>query len=148
MALVCAPQCKARAEAFKHIAAMSGTPHAVTSTLACACSMSAWVTNCHHTRFSAGVALSKEPFWHAQANASLARAYRLFRTMGPHHLYVLDLRSVSLDETLSLHAQANASLARAYRLFRTMGLHHLYVGPPKPLVLGVITRKARRPDSF
>ena len=47
-----------------------------------------------------------------------------------------------------MHAQANASLARAYRLFRTMGLHHLYVGPPKPLVLGVITRKARRPNSI
>ena len=38
--------------------------------------------------------------------------------------------------------QGNASLARAYRLFRTMGLHHMFVGPAKPLVIGVITRKA------
>ena len=37
--------------------------------------------------------------------------------------------------------QGNASLARAYRLFRTMGLHHLYVGPPKPRVIGLLTRK-------
>ena len=37
--------------------------------------------------------------------------------------------------------QGNASLARAYRLFRTMGLHHLYVGPPKPQVIGLLTRK-------
>ena len=35
----------------------------------------------------------------------------------------------------------NASLSRAYRLFRTMGLHHLFVGPPKPPVIGVLTRK-------
>ncbi|KAK9843640.1 hypothetical protein WJX81_000756 [Elliptochloris bilobata] len=48
------------------------------------------------------------------------------------------------DAAFPLHGvmkRANASLARAYRLFRTMGLHHLYVGPPKPLVMGVITRK-------
>ena len=37
--------------------------------------------------------------------------------------------------------QGNASLARAYRLFRTMGLHHLYIGPPKPQVIGLLTRK-------
>ena len=39
----------------------------------------------------------------------------------------------------------NASLARAYRLFRTMGLHHLYVGPPKPPIIGVLTRKVGCP---
>lgn len=39
--------------------------------------------------------------------------------------------------------QGNASLARAYRLFRTMGLHHLYVGPPRPQVIGLLTRKVR-----
>ena len=37
--------------------------------------------------------------------------------------------------------QGNASLARAYRLFRTMGLHHLLVGPAKPQIMGIITRK-------
>ena len=37
--------------------------------------------------------------------------------------------------------QGNASLARAYRLFRTMGLHHLYVGPSKPQVIGLLSRK-------
>lgn len=37
--------------------------------------------------------------------------------------------------------QGNASLARAYRLFRTMGLHHLLIGPAKPPVMGIITRK-------
>lgn len=37
--------------------------------------------------------------------------------------------------------QGNASLARTYRLFRTMGLHHLMVGPAKPHVMGIITRK-------
>ncbi len=53
------------------------------------------------------------------------------------HAYAAPVRAVHA------RGQANASLARAYRLFRTMGLHHLYIGPPKPLVLGVITRKAR-----
>ena len=37
--------------------------------------------------------------------------------------------------------QGNASLARAYRLFRTMGLHHLLIGPARPPVIGIITRK-------
>ena len=37
--------------------------------------------------------------------------------------------------------QGNASLARAYRLFRTMGLHHLYVGPARPQVIGLLSRK-------
>ena len=37
--------------------------------------------------------------------------------------------------------QGNASLARAYRLFRTMGLHHLLIGPARPPVMGIITRK-------
>ena len=36
---------------------------------------------------------------------------------------------------------SNASVSRAYRLFRTMGLHHLFVGPSKPMVTGMLTRK-------
>ena len=36
-------------------------------------------------------------------------------------------------------------MARAYRLFRTMGLHHLLVGPSKPPVLGILTRKVLGP---
>ena len=39
---------------------------------------------------------------------------------------------------------SNASLSRTYRLFRTMGLHHLFVGPAKPRVSGLVTRKVRR----
>lgn len=36
---------------------------------------------------------------------------------------------------------ADASLSRAYRLFRTLGLRHLLVAPPRPLAVGLITRK-------
>ncbi len=36
-----------------------------------------------------------------------------------------------------------APLARAYRLFRGLGLHHLFVGPSRPLVSGLLTRKVR-----
>lgn len=39
---------------------------------------------------------------------------------------------------------SNASVSRAYRLFRTMGLHHLFVGPSKPMVTGMLTRKVSR----
>ncbi|EFN52659.1 hypothetical protein CHLNCDRAFT_138594 [Chlorella variabilis] len=35
----------------------------------------------------------------------------------------------------------DASLGRGYRLFRTMGLRHMFVGPPHPLVSGMVTRK-------
>ncbi len=38
-----------------------------------------------------------------------------------------------------------APLSRAYRLFRGLGLHHLYVGPARPLVAGVLTRKVPPP---
>jgi hypothetical protein len=34
-----------------------------------------------------------------------------------------------------------APLARAYRLFRGLGLHHLFVGPARPMVAGLLTRK-------
>lgn len=52
---------------------------------------------------------------------------------------VMDLRPFMQRTPFIIHG--NASLARAYRLFRTMGLHHLFVGPPKPPVIGVLTRK-------
>ncbi|DBA70944.1 TPA: hypothetical protein ACH3X2_011387 [Trebouxia sp. C0005] len=51
----------------------------------------------------------------------------------------IDLRPFMQRTPFLVHA--NASLSRAYRLFRTMGLHHVFVGPPKPMVMGVITRK-------
>ncbi|KAL4855536.1 Chloride channel protein A [Chlorella vulgaris] len=35
----------------------------------------------------------------------------------------------------------DSSLGRGYRLFRTMGLRHMFVGPPHPLVAGMLTRK-------
>lgn len=53
----------------------------------------------------------------------------------------IDLRPFMQRTPFMVHA--NASLSRAYRLFRTMGLHHMVVIPPKPMVMGVITRKAR-----
>ena len=53
----------------------------------------------------------------------------------------IDLRPFMQRTPFMVHA--NASLSRAYRLFRTMGLHHLVVIPPKPMVMGVITRKVR-----
>jgi len=53
----------------------------------------------------------------------------------------IDLRPFMQRTPFLVHA--NASLSRAYRLFRTMGLHHVFVGPPKPMVMGVITRKVR-----
>ena len=56
-----------------------------------------------------------------------------------HAGMALDLRAFMQRTPFVLHG--NASLARAYRLFRTMGLHHLYVGPPKPQVIGLLTRK-------
>ena len=56
-----------------------------------------------------------------------------------HAGMALDLRAIM--QRTSFVLQGNASLARAYRLFRTMGLHHLYVGPPKPRVIGLLTRK-------
>ncbi|KAK9808763.1 hypothetical protein WJX72_003174 [[Myrmecia] bisecta] len=52
---------------------------------------------------------------------------------------MIDLRPFMQRTPFIVHG--NASLARAYRLFRTMGLHHMYVGPAKPQVVGVITRK-------
>ncbi|KAL3138646.1 hypothetical protein ABBQ32_006406 [Trebouxia sp. C0010 RCD-2024] len=54
------------------------------------------------------------------------------------HMYI-DLRPFMQRTPFLVHA--NASLSRTYRLFRTMGLHHVFVGPPKPMVMGVITRK-------
>lgn len=51
----------------------------------------------------------------------------------------IDLRPFMQRTPFVVHA--NASLSRTYRLFRTMGLHHVFVGPPKPMVMGVITRK-------
>ena len=42
---------------------------------------------------------------------------------------------------LNAPSQGNASLSRAHRLFRTMGLHSAYVGPPRPHVVGLLTRK-------
>lgn len=51
----------------------------------------------------------------------------------------IDLRPFMQRTPFLVHA--NASLSRTYRLFRTMGLHHVFVGPPKPMVMGVITRK-------
>jgi len=64
----------------------------------------------------------------------------LFRdlTDEERHMYI-DLRPFMQRTPFLVHA--NASLSRAYRLFRTMGLHHVFVGPPKPMVMGVITRK-------
>ena len=53
----------------------------------------------------------------------------------------IDLRPFMQRTPFLVHA--NASLSRSYRLFRTMGLHHVFVGPPKPMVMGVITRKVR-----
>ena len=51
----------------------------------------------------------------------------------------IDLRPFMQRTPFVVHG--NASLARAYRLFRTMGLHHLFVGPPRPCIMGLITRK-------
>ena len=60
-----------------------------------------------------------------------------------HAGMALDLRPYMQRTPFVL--QGNASLARAYRLFRTMGLHHLYVGPSKPQVIGLLSRKVLTP---
>jgi chloride channel 7 len=52
---------------------------------------------------------------------------------------LVDLRPFMQRTPFIVHA--NASLSRSYRLFRTMGLHHLFVGPSKPKVIGLLTRK-------
>lgn len=52
---------------------------------------------------------------------------------------VIDLRPFMQRTPFIVHG--NASLARTYRIFRTMGLHHLFVGPAKPRVIGMVTRK-------
>lgn len=52
---------------------------------------------------------------------------------------VLDLRPFMQRTPFVVHG--NASLARTYRLFRTLGLHHLFVGPARPRVIGLVTRK-------
>lgn len=54
---------------------------------------------------------------------------------------VLDLRPFMQRTPFVVHG--NASLARTYRLFRTLGLHHLFVGPARPRVIGLVTRKVR-----
>ena len=59
---------------------------------------------------------------------------------------VMDLRPFMQRTPFIIHS--NASLARAYRLFRTMGLHHLFVGPPKPPIIGVLTRKVPFPGEY
>lgn len=54
---------------------------------------------------------------------------------------LLDVRPFMQRTPFVVHG--NASLARTYRLFRTLGLHHLFVGPARPRVIGLITRKVR-----
>ena len=56
---------------------------------------------------------------------------------------LLDLRPFMQRTPFVVHG--NASLARTYRLFRTLGLHHLFVGPAKPRVIGLVTRKVPAP---
>jgi hypothetical protein len=52
---------------------------------------------------------------------------------------VMDLRAFMQLHPWTL--PADAPLSHAYRVFRTMGLRQLYVTPPKPAILGLITRK-------
>lgn len=52
---------------------------------------------------------------------------------------VVDLRAF-----MQLHPwtiPSDAPLSHAYRIFRTLGLRHLYVTPPKPTIVGIMTRK-------
>ena len=52
---------------------------------------------------------------------------------------VLDLRAFMQLHPWTL--PVDAPLSHAYRILRTMGLRHLYVTPPKPTIVGIVTRK-------
>ena len=68
---------------------------------------------------------------------------RLCRSLSSNELDMhIDFRPFMQRTPFLTHS--NASVSRAYRLFRTMGLHHLFVGPSKPMVTGMLTRKVCR----
>ena len=66
--------------------------------------------------------MQRNPFV-VQADASLSRAYRLFRTMGLRHLFVAPPQP---------KARPCSGLLEPFSLIRTMGLRQAFVAPPQP----------------